>query len=140
MRGFVMRGFVFDASQCQQRSNLCSPMPWTTLCDLDDLSREGEGHYVDIDGRELAVFLDTADGGTPRVMNNLCPHAGGSMASGYLERQGDHTCAVCPWHGWPFRLDNGEYYDMPGFELDVYDTRVEDMDERKLVQADLPMV
>ena len=112
-------------------------MPWTTLCDLSELSEKGEGTFVDIGGRELAVFLDD---GTPRVMDNLCPHAGGSMAGGYLERQGEFACAVCPWHGWAFRVDTGEYVDMPGFEIRVYASRVEDGDDgRRLVQADLPV-
>ncbi|MEM7807947.1 MAG: Rieske (2Fe-2S) protein [Planctomycetota bacterium] len=111
-------------------------MPWTTLCDLDELSRQGEGTFVDIDGRELAVFLDDE---TPRVMDNLCPHAGGSMASGYLEQHGEHTCAVCPWHGWGFRVDTGDYVDMPGFEIAIYDSRIVDNDGKQQVQADLPM-
>jgi len=111
-------------------------MPWTTLCELSELSPAGEGTYVDIDGRELAVFLDD---GTPRVMDNTCPHAGGSMSSGYLEDQFGTRCAVCPWHGWAFRVDNGEYVDMPGFEIQVYEARVEEHDGKQLVQADLPM-
>ena len=109
-------------------------MAWTTLCELSELT-EGEGHFVDIDGRELAVFLHQ---GKPHVTSNECPHAGGSMASGYIEDNAGVACAVCPWHGWPFRLDNGEYFDMPGFELDVFPARVEADGDRKLVQADLP--
>ena len=112
------------------------PMPWTTLCDESEL-KENEGHYVEIDGRELAVFLH---GGRPHVMDNQCPHAGGSMAAGYSEDMAGVACAVCPWHGWPFRLDDGEYFDMPGFGLKVYESRVEDGDDgRRLVRAELPM-
>ena len=110
-------------------------MPWTTLCDLDEL-KEGEGKYVDIDGRALAVFLHK---GQPHVMDDLCPHAGGSIASGWVEEFGETACAVCPMHCWPFRLDNGEYYDMPGFDVKVYPCRVEEQEGRTLVQADLPM-
>jgi nitrite reductase/ring-hydroxylating ferredoxin subunit len=110
-------------------------MAWTTLCELDDLS-EGEGTFVDLDGRELAVFLHE---GQAHVLDNLCPHAGGSMASGYIEDYAGDACAVCPWHGWAFRLADGQYADMPGFELKKYPSRVSDEDGRKLVQADLPM-
>lgn len=110
-------------------------MAWTTLCDLTDLI-EGEGHYVDIDGRELAVFLYH---GRPWVMENTCPHAGGSLASGFVEEMGGVACAVCPVHGWPFRLDNGQYYDMPGFDVRTFPARVQPQDGRQLVQADLPM-
>ena len=110
-------------------------MAWTTLCDESDLS-EDEGHFVEIDGRELAVFLHA---GRPHVTDNACPHAGGSMAGGYVEEVDGSPCAVCPWHGWPFRLGDGEYAHMPGFGLKVYEVRVEDQDGRRLVQADLPM-
>ncbi len=110
-------------------------MAWTTLCEMNDLV-EGRGHYVDIDGRELAVFLHK---GEVHVMDDTCPHAGGSLASGHVEEMGGTACAVCPMHCWPFRLDDGEYYDMPGFEVKVYPTRVEETEGRKLVQADLPM-
>ena len=52
---------------------------------------------------------------------------------------GDTACAVCPLHCWPFRLDNGEYYDMPGFDVKVYPSHIVEIDGRRLVQADLPM-
>ncbi len=110
-------------------------MPWTTLCDLDELV-EDRGLYVDIGGRELAVFLHE---GRPYVMDNTCPHAGGSLAGGHVEEMGGTACAVCPLHGWAFRLDDGEYYDMPGFEVKVYAVRLEEHEGRQLVQADVSM-
>lgn len=110
-------------------------MAWATLCDLDELV-EDRGHYVNIDGRELAVFLH---GGRPYVMENTCPHAGGSLASGHVEEMGGVACAVCPVHGWPFRLEDGEYYDMPGFEAKIFPVRIVDHEGRRLVQTDLPM-
>jgi nitrite reductase (NADH) small subunit len=125
-----LRDFVAD-----QLLTTIQRMPWTTLCDLEELV-EGQGHYVDIDGRELAVFLHR---GRPYVMDNTCPHAGGSLSSGYVEEHAGTPCAVCPMHAWSFRLDNGEYFDMPGFEVRVYPVRVEWSDGRTLVQADLPM-
>ena len=79
------------------RLSLPCPMPWTTLCDLDELV-EDRGLYVDIDGRELAVFLH---GGRPFVMENTCPHAGGSLSSGHVEEIAGVACAVCPVHCWP---------------------------------------
>ena len=108
-------------------------MAWTTLCQLDELT-EGAGKYVEIDGYELAVFIE---GETPRVIDNWCPHAGGSLSAGVVE----DGCVVCPWHGWPFRLSDGEYAHLPGFAVKVYAARVlpPKDDGPAWVQADLPM-
>jgi nitrite reductase/ring-hydroxylating ferredoxin subunit len=106
-------------------------MPWTSLCALDELT-EGKGKYVEIDGFKLAVFLDQ---GQPHVIDNYCPHAGGSMAAGHVE----DGCAVCPWHNWPFRLDTGELKNSPAVTIGTYPTRLLPRDNTYLVQADLPM-
>jgi nitrite reductase/ring-hydroxylating ferredoxin subunit len=107
-------------------------MAWTSLCELRELS-EGCGKYVEIGGFQLAVFLDA---GRVHVMDNYCPHAGGNMAGGIV-REG---CAVCPWHDWAFRLDNGELRDSPGVSIMVYKTRLfQTADGRTLVQTDLPI-
>ena len=108
-------------------------MSWTSLCDLDEL-QEGRGKYVEIGGFQLAVFLDR---GTVRVIDNNCPHAGGNLAAGAVE----DGCAVCPWHRWAFRLDNGQLRDAPGVTVSTYPTRTVSPGNGRaaLVQADLPM-
>ena len=107
-------------------------MPWTTLCELGELT-EGSGKYVDVDGRQLAVFLH---GGVPHVMDDLCPHAGGELSSGWVQEVQGDACAVCPLHGWPFRLDGGE---MPGGGGGVrtYPARLDPDGDKQWVQADL---
>ena len=110
-------------------------MAWTTLCDLEELV-EDRGLYVDVGGWQLAVFLHD---GRPYVMENTCPHAGGSLSGGHVELIAGTACAVCPVHCWAFRLDNGEYYEMPGFEAKVFPVRVIEHEGRRMVQADLPM-
>lgn len=107
-------------------------MPWTTLCEKGELA-EGQGKYVEIDGFRLAVFLHN---GMVFTMDNACPHAGGSMASGWI----DGDCVLCPWHAWAFRLDTGELSGGSGFRIETYATRVHTRgDGAELVQADLPM-
>jgi nitrite reductase/ring-hydroxylating ferredoxin subunit len=106
-------------------------MAWTSLCLLTDLT-EGAGKYIEAAGYRLAVFLHQ---GQPHVLDNYCPHAGGSMAGGYVE----DNCAVCPWHNWPFRLDTGELKSSPAVTIDVYPTRVTlTPDGTPTVEADLP--
>ena len=106
-------------------------MSWTSLCELGELE-EAKGKYVEIGGFQLAVFLN---GGKVFVMDNYCPHAGGNLAGGYVEE----GCAVCPWHFWAFRLENGALRDSPGVVIKTYPTRVHDYDGKQLVQADLPV-
>jgi nitrite reductase (NADH) small subunit/3-phenylpropionate/trans-cinnamate dioxygenase ferredoxin subunit len=105
-------------------------MRWTSLCELTELE-EGKGKYVEIDGFQLAVFLD---GGKVFVIDNTCPHAGGNLAGGYVEA----GCAVCPWHYWAFRLDNGQLRDMPGVTISTYTARLFDHNGKQFVQVDLP--
>jgi nitrite reductase (NADH) small subunit/3-phenylpropionate/trans-cinnamate dioxygenase ferredoxin subunit len=109
-------------------------MPWTSLCQLDELT-ENEGKFVEIDGFKLAVFLK---GGTPYVLDDTCPHAGASLSGGHVDPTG---CAVCPWHAWAFHLENGQLRDTPGVTIDSYKVRVvqPSRDRPKLVQADLPI-
>jgi phenylpropionate dioxygenase-like ring-hydroxylating dioxygenase large terminal subunit len=45
---------------------------------------------------DFAVFRDSA--GQARVVSNVCPHRGGSLAGGKV--RGDHV--QCPYHGWEF--------------------------------------
>ncbi len=107
-------------------------MPWTTLCDRSELT-ESEGKYAEVDGFRLAIFLSE---GAVYVMDNHCPHAGGAMASGYV----DAGCAVCPWHGWAFNLKDGILRGTTTVCIDTYRTRlVEREGGVVLVQADLPM-
>lgn len=111
-------------------------MPWTSLCDLQELTPD-QGKYIEIDGFQLAVFLHA---GKVYVMDNECPHAGGSMAGGWVEGE----CAVCPWHAWRFRLETGELHDEGAFgggpRIRTYPVRMLDRPGGPtLVQADLPM-
>lgn len=108
-------------------------MPWTSLCDLEDLTEE-MGKPVSIDGFDLAVFLHH---GQLVVMDERCPHAGGAMSAGWI----DDGCAVCPLHGWAFDIRTGALRDSGSDEpvTHVYPARILDLGNRKLVQADLPM-
>ena len=106
-------------------------MAWKAICQLDEL-KEGAGKFVEVGPYQLAVFLDQ---GKPYVIDNYCPHAGGNLAGGYVYE----GCAVCPWHEWAFRLDNGQLRESAAVRVNSYPVRVmEQAGLPKLVQADLP--
>jgi nitrite reductase/ring-hydroxylating ferredoxin subunit len=107
-------------------------MAWTSLCELGELS-EGVGKLVEIDGYSLAVFLHQ---GAVHVLDSVCPHAGHDISGGNIEE----GCAVCPYHGWNFRLTDGAMPGQPGIAVRVYVARVYQREGKDpLVQADLPM-
>ena len=106
-------------------------MSWASLCELDELT-EGRGKYVEIEGFQLAVFLNR---GEVFVIDNRCPHAGGSLSGGDV-RDG---YAICPWHQWSFQLSSGELKGRPLVKIRTYRTRLLERAGRPtLVQAELP--
>lgn len=57
---------------------------------------------------------------TFRVMDDACPHAGGSLSAGVI----DDGCVICPWHGWAFNADSGACPDNEAYRVRVYAVRV----------------
>jgi nitrite reductase/ring-hydroxylating ferredoxin subunit len=107
-------------------------MAWTSLCDLDEL-KEGEAKRVEIDGFALAVYLHNAQ---VFVLDSTCPHAGHDLSQGAVE----NDCAVCPYHGWNFRLTDGKMPSSPGIAVTTYKTRLFPRpDLPTLVQVELPI-
>ncbi len=73
---------------------------------------------VDIDGRTYALFrID----GRVRAIDGLCPHEGGPLAEGAL----DKGVVTCPWHGWTFDACTGCSLDPVGRDVAQYPTLVE---------------
>lgn len=48
-----------------------------------------------------------------------CPHAGGTLADGYIDMHGN---IVCPLHRYRFRLQNGRNTSGEGYYLKIYAT------------------
>ena len=90
---------------------------WRELCALDDVL-PGAGLYVPHDDWDLAVLRPSDD--EVFVLHNRCPHAGGSLASGWME----DGCVVCPWHAWAFNLTTGACPEAPQFKVQTFPARV----------------
>lgn len=72
---------------------------WTMVGKADDWNLD-QGRVVTVGARRIAVFR-TAQGF--RALKDACPHAGVSLAMGYVH-EGNVTC---PAHAWAFSLDDG---------------------------------
>jgi NAD(P)H-dependent nitrite reductase small subunit len=90
---------------------------WTDLCAVADLPPQG-GKFVAVKNMALAIFRQN-DG--VKVMDDTCPHAGGSLSSGFI-REG---VVYCPWHGWPFRIADGKCPDNENICVRTFEAKVE---------------
>jgi nitrite reductase/ring-hydroxylating ferredoxin subunit len=86
----------------------------------------GGGAWVVVaeDGRRFAVF---AVGDGYRVTDARCPHNGGPLEQGRLDRarpghegSGAGPTVVCPWHWYRFDLDSGRCATNPRHRLGTY--------------------
>jgi nitrite reductase (NADH) small subunit/3-phenylpropionate/trans-cinnamate dioxygenase ferredoxin subunit len=79
---------------------------------------EGEGRSFELGERLVAVFLHD---GRYLAIDDLCPHMGASLGSGYLDDEGVVTC---PWHAWRFCVRDGKWADNPRLAVDTFEVRI----------------
>jgi nitrite reductase (NADH) small subunit len=65
------------------------------ICSKSELPRPGDAREFNAGSRTLCI---ANIGGVIRALDNECPHRGGPLADGMIER----GKLVCPWHGWSF--------------------------------------
>jgi nitrite reductase (NADH) small subunit/3-phenylpropionate/trans-cinnamate dioxygenase ferredoxin subunit len=89
---------------------------------------EGEGRPFEVDGRMIAVFLESA---VYYAIDDACPHQGSPLCDGMVESKS----VTCTWHGWRFSLEDGRWLDSPKSKVRVgsYPVRVEGEEIQVLV-------
>lgn len=90
---------------------------WTRAIAADQLA-PGDGAILDVRGVPVALFRV---GERFHAARAVCPHAG-SLISEFLT---DSQTAMCPSHGWEFRLDDGQCTTLRSQTLRIYPTRVD---------------
>ena len=83
----------------------------------------GENNIVQIDiaGKKICV-VKTLTG--IAACTAKCPHAGGNMAEGFLDKDGN---IICPVHRYIFNLKNGRDVTGEGYFLKIYPVKVNDV-------------
>ena len=75
-------------------------MAFTRVARRDEVA-ESSGRIIEASpGRFIALFNV---GGNFYALDNECPHEGGPLGEGEVER----GCVMCPWHGFRFDLASG---------------------------------
>ena len=67
---------------------------------------EGKGRAFDVGEKRIAVFNIAGD---YQAIDDACPHAGASLAEGYIE----DGKVGCPWHYAEFDLHSGKHLNAP---------------------------
>ena len=74
-------------------------LDWISVGTESDLP---EGRVKTVTARNISICLSHFDGQWA-AMDNRCPHQGGPLGEGSIERGVDGQCWIrCPWHGWDF--------------------------------------
>lgn len=72
---------------------------WIDVGHVDELP---EGRVKSVTAGARSICLSHFDGQWA-AMDNRCPHQGGPLGEGSIERGIDDKCWIrCPWHGWDF--------------------------------------
>jgi NAD(P)H-dependent nitrite reductase small subunit len=95
-------------------------LPFQAVCDVADVP-EGQARIFVLDERPIGIFHVN---GRFFALVNHCPHAGASLAHGYLEGE----TVVCRIHHWHFSLRDGTYLDedKPQCNVQTFPVRVRD--------------
>lgn len=91
---------------------------WTRALAVDQLT-PGDGAIIELRGLPVALFRA---GERFHAMSARCPHAG-SLISEFLT---DAQTAICPSHGWEFRLHDGQCTTMRAQTIRLYPIRIVD--------------
>ncbi|TDI62040.1 MAG: thiamine pyrophosphate-binding protein [Alphaproteobacteria bacterium] len=79
--------------------NNSEKLNWCKVAGIGDVA-EGRVKSVHAQGVTLALVRFN---GQYAAMENKCPHQGGPLGEGSIERgEGDQCWLRCPWHGWDF--------------------------------------
>ncbi|MEO1027559.1 MAG: thiamine pyrophosphate-dependent enzyme [Pseudomonadota bacterium] len=74
-------------------------LDWIKVANIGDLP---EGRVKTVTARTTFLCLSHFDGQWA-AMDNHCPHQGGPLGEGSIEKGIDDKCWIrCPWHGWDF--------------------------------------
>ena len=74
-------------------------LEWIKVANVDDLP---DGRVKSVTAGTLNICLSHFDGKWA-AMDNRCPHQGGPLGEGSIEKGVEDKCWIrCPWHGWDF--------------------------------------
>ena len=89
---------------------------WIKIADNKDSLCFPANNILEIKVEEKKLCMASTVSGL-KAFTAKCPHAGGEMAQGKLDRKGN---IICPVHGYGFNLNNGRDTNFEGYFLKIY--------------------
>ena len=91
-------------------------MFWKKIAESRAELFQGENNLaeIEVDGKLVCVVMHEEK---LKACAAKCPHAGGKMATGYIDALGN---IVCPLHRYKFSLENGRNVTGEGYFLKIY--------------------
>jgi nitrite reductase (NADH) small subunit len=91
---------------------------FVSLTTQSELPGVGEAREFPCGGRTICI---ANVGGTYGAMDNVCPHRGGPLGQGMIER----GKVVCPWHGWAWDPLTGAADQDSRMKIAVYPLKIQ---------------
>ena len=85
----------------------------------------GDRKHIELKGKEITIL--NVDGSLYAV-ENFCPHMGGPVGNGPLQRDEDRDIIMCPFHEWRFDLDSGNVVFPSKMRVMNYDVSLQKFD------------
>lgn len=92
---------------------------WLKVAEVDEMEDARAKIVRPVSGEAIAVFRD---GDKVSAVSNVCRHQGGPLGEGKIV----DGCITCPWHGFQYRMEDGQ--SPPPFteKIATYATRIVD--------------
>ena len=85
---------------------------------IDEIDFKGNNiACVHINGKSVCL-IKTGSG--LKACSSKCPHAGGDLSAGFLDKREN---IICPVHNYRFNLNNGRDINGEGYFLKIFDVR-----------------
>lgn len=95
---------------------------WIKIADKKEELVFAENDILEVEIGDRKICIASTSSGL-RACSSRCPHAGGNMALGKLDKKGN---IVCPVHGYNFNLNSGRDTNFEGYFLKIYPIKEEE--------------
>lgn len=92
---------------------------WIKIAENIEHIHFAENNIAEINVEAKSICIIKTGNGLKACVSK-CPHAGGDLSSGFLDKRGN---IICPVHNYRFNLNNGRDTDGEGYFLKIFEVK-----------------